>query len=53
LSPEEIILDVVKDYDYPVCFGFPTGHIDDNRAMVLGAEMELTVAKHKVFFRYT
>lgn len=37
-SPEEIIWDVVKEYDYPVYFYFPTGHIEDNRAMVLGKE---------------
>jgi muramoyltetrapeptide carboxypeptidase len=37
-SPEEIIWDIVKEYDYPVWFHFPTGHIDDNRAMVLGKE---------------
>jgi muramoyltetrapeptide carboxypeptidase len=42
-SPEEIIMDLVKDYDYPVCFNFPVGHIDDNRALVLGKEIRLTI----------
>lgn len=35
-TPEEIILEVVKKYEYPVWFGFPVGHIDDNRAVVMG-----------------
>ena len=42
-SPEDVIWDAVKEYSYPVCFNFPTGHIDDNRAMVLGATASLAV----------
>lgn len=41
--PEEIILDAVRDYNYPVCFDFPAGHIDKNLAMYFGREVELTV----------
>ena len=41
--PEEIILDAVKDYDYPVCFGFPAGHIDKNLSIYFGREVELNV----------
>lgn len=41
--PEEIILDAVIDYNYPVCFDFPAGHIDKNLAMYFGREVELTV----------
>ena len=41
--PEEIILDAVKDYNYPVCFDFPAGHIDKNLAMYFGREVELIV----------
>ena len=41
--PEEIILDAVKDYNYPVCFDFPAGHIDKNLAMYFGREVELHV----------
>ncbi|MFP4487887.1 MAG: LD-carboxypeptidase [Bacteroidales bacterium] len=39
----EIIMDAVKDYDYPVAFGFPAGHIPDNRAFYCGAEVKLEV----------
>lgn len=41
-SVEQAIFDVVKDYDYPVIFGFPAGHQPDNRAIVFGKEIELT-----------
>ncbi|MES2829165.1 MAG: LD-carboxypeptidase [Bacteroidota bacterium] len=36
LTPNEVIWELVKEYDYPICFNFPVGHIEDNRAMVLG-----------------
>lgn len=42
-TAEEIILDAVKEYNYPVCFNFPAGHIDRNLALVLGKKMKLTV----------
>jgi muramoyltetrapeptide carboxypeptidase len=41
--PEDIILDAVKEYDYPVCFDFPAGHIDRNLAIYFGREVELNV----------
>jgi muramoyltetrapeptide carboxypeptidase len=44
-TAEEIILEAVAEYDYPVCFGFPTGHFDDNRALILGREATLSVSK--------
>jgi muramoyltetrapeptide carboxypeptidase len=48
-SPEEIIWDIVKEYDYPVCFYFPAGHIEDNRAMVIGAEMLVKITDDAIF----
>ncbi len=39
----EIIHDVVNEYDYPVCFNFPAGHIDNNFALVLGCRCKLEV----------
>jgi len=45
MSAEEIILDAVKEYDYPVCFGFPSGHIDDNYPLVLGKKVALNVSE--------
>ncbi|RDC56672.1 LD-carboxypeptidase [Pedobacter chinensis] len=51
-TADEVIWEIVKDYDYPVCFNFPTGHIENNLSMVLGAEVELIVEKNNVQFKY-
>lgn len=40
---EEIILDRISYRNIPVVFGFPAGHIDDNRALIFGKECELDV----------
>lgn len=39
----EIIGDSVSRYNYPVCFGFLAGHVDENLPLVLGAKVNLTV----------
>lgn len=39
----EIILNAVKDYDFPVLFDFPAGHIRDNRALLFGKEINIEV----------
>lgn len=44
----EIINDVVKDYDYPVCFDFPVSHSDRNYALKVGVGYKLKVGKSKV-----
>lgn len=51
-TPEEVIWELVKEYDYPVCFNFPTGHIADNRAMILGKTVSLTIANNNVELKY-
>ncbi len=37
----EIIKEAVSDYSYPVYFGFPSGHIADNRAIIMGAKSKI------------
>jgi len=42
-TAEQIIADAVGDAPYPVCYGFPAGHIADNRALVMGQKAKLSV----------
>ena len=50
-TAEEIILDAVNEYDYPVCFNFPAGHIDRNLALLFGRKIKLEIAeKVKLYF---
>lgn len=51
-SPEEVIWELVKEYEYPVCFNFPSGHIDDNRAMVLGKNVSLRIDHPNVQLKF-
>jgi muramoyltetrapeptide carboxypeptidase len=41
-SVEEVVMNVVARYGYPVLFNFPAGHIPDNRALYLGRKARLT-----------
>ncbi len=42
-TAEQIILDAVKEFDYPVCFGFPAGHTPKNLALPFGRRAKLKV----------
>ncbi|HEY0029837.1 MAG TPA: LD-carboxypeptidase [Bacteroidia bacterium] len=42
-NAEEIIIDAVKEYGFPVCFNFPAGHIDRNLALYFGRKIKLEV----------
>lgn len=39
---EEVVMNVVSGYDYPVLFKFPAGHISDNRAVYLGRNARIS-----------
>jgi muramoyltetrapeptide carboxypeptidase len=40
---EEIVLEKVKEYNYPVCFDFPVGHQKNNFALKCGVKHKLIV----------
>ena len=49
-TAEDIIHEHTKDLGIPVCFGFPVGHFEDNRALKVGIEAELSVSENSVAF---
>ena len=51
-TAEQIILEHTKDYDFPICFGFPAGHINDNSAIVFGVKSLLEISAKKVRLTY-
>ncbi|WP_460220571.1 S66 peptidase family protein [Psychroserpens sp. MEBiC05023] len=53
-SVEQLILDALTDYDFPIAFNMPAGHEKDNRAMVLGKTIVLKVEKDRatIAFEY-
>ncbi len=44
---QQLILDTLEDYDFPIAFNMPAGHEDDNRALILGRRIDLKVSKAK------
>ena len=44
----EIIHDLVQEYDYPVCFGFPVSHGKENYALKIGVGYKLKITKNRV-----
>ena len=50
---EQVILDVVADYDFPVAFNFPAGHIRDNRTLIMGREVALKVKNKKATIEFS
>jgi muramoyltetrapeptide carboxypeptidase len=51
-TAEEIIAEVVNEYNYPICFNFPAGHIADNRALILGRDITLSVQQQNTYINY-
>lgn len=45
---EEIIMEAVQEYHYPVCFHFPAGHIERNLALIMGRTARLEVTQEAV-----
>jgi len=49
---EEIVWDKVAEYDFPVAFAYPAGHMDDNHALVLGRKVKLKTTENQVQLTY-
>lgn len=47
-TAEEIIMETVQEYHYPVCFHFPAGHIERNLALIMGRLSRLEVSREGV-----
>ena len=45
---EEVVLEKIKEYNYPVCFDFPVGHQKNNYALKCGVKHTLMVNLDKV-----
>ena len=41
------LADLVKEYDYPICFDFPVGHVSMNVPLINGAAVTLKVGMEK------
>lgn len=50
-SIEQLILDVLSDYNFPIAFNMKAGHEKDNRALIFGKTIELKVTKAQSSFQ--
>lgn len=44
----DIIREIISEYDYPVCFGFPVSHEKENFALKTGVQHRLIIENDKV-----
>ncbi len=44
-TAKQIIFDVCKEYDFPIYFDFPAGHVVDNRALIMGRKVQLAIGR--------
>ena len=42
---------LVKEYDFPICYDFPVGHVTENLQLINGAEVEFVSGKKGVELR--
>lgn len=52
MTVNEIVMDAVAGYDYPVAFGFPAGHQQPNMPLIFGRKACLTVNKDDATLNY-
>jgi muramoyltetrapeptide carboxypeptidase len=51
-SIEEIVLDQTKEYDFPIAFGFPVGHENENWPIICGREVSFVLNEKEVSLKF-
>jgi muramoyltetrapeptide carboxypeptidase len=51
-STEDTISEIVSAYSYPVLFGFPAGHLPDNRALYIGRKASVRCDGSRMTLNY-
>ena len=51
-TAHQMILEVSEGYDFPIAFNFPAGHIEDNRALIFGRDVELKITDLDVILKF-
>jgi muramoyltetrapeptide carboxypeptidase len=49
---EKTILDIVSEYNYPLLFSFPAGHVADNRAFYIGKQAKIEINSNRAILSY-
>ena len=49
---EELIMNILDPYDFPVAFGIPAGHKPENRALIFGRSIDLNITKSETVIRF-
>ncbi len=49
---QQLILDALAEYDFPIVFNMPVGHERDNRAMILGRSVLMKVGKNQSSIKF-
>lgn len=48
----QIISAIAKEYNIPVCFDFPAGHVKDNRTLQLGKQVDFEVNEKEIKLKF-
>jgi muramoyltetrapeptide carboxypeptidase len=49
---EELIMNILDPYDFPVAFGIPAGHMHENRALIFGRSIDLNITKSETVIHF-
>lgn len=51
-TAKEIVAEAVSKYEYPLCFDFPAGHMEENYPVIHGRMAEFCVTEEKVHLKF-